>query len=143
MFNAQALQVEAWKAAHDEAMQCAEIEDAIQLGLMILANIRRHNEQWAREIDAAQTAFAWRDAERFAELYRWWRDRSEPLVDGIAACEAAGFSVTGSADFRDACRDVDLMSLGTDRVQASIESLNQGRRISFQQAMNGLRNSLR
>ena len=47
LYDAQSKHVEAWKTAHVEAMQCREIEDAIHLGLMILANIRRHNEQWA------------------------------------------------------------------------------------------------
>ena len=143
LYDAQSRHVDAWKVAHVEAMQCREIEDAIHLGLMILANIRRHNERWAKDIESSRLAFAWNDAESFAKLFRWWRDRSELLLGAIEVCEVNGFAVHGSVDFRQACLDVDLMSLDTDRVRASVESLNQGAGTSFAQAMNGLRNSLR
>ena len=100
--------------------------DAIQLGLMILTNIRRHNERWAKDIESSRIAFTWDDAESFAKLFRWWRERSELLLRALKVCEANGFAVDGSADFRKACLDVDLMSLDTDRVRASVESLDQG-----------------
>ena len=143
LYDAQSNQVEAWKAAHFEAMRCREIEDAVHLGLMIIANIRRHNEQWARDIEGSEIAFTWNDADGFAKLFRWWREKSELLLRAIEVCEANGFAVEGSADFRKACRDVDLMSLDTNRIRASVESLSHGSGISFTQAMNGLRNSLR
>jgi hypothetical protein len=139
LYDAQTEQVEAWKAAHDEAMQCREIEDAIQLGLIILANISRHNNQWARDIENSLSEFSWDTAARFAVMYRWWREKSESLIKGIAACEKAGFLVSGSADFREACREVDLMSLDTERTRISIESLGRRSGISLKQAMNGLR----
>ena len=142
LYDTQSHQVEAWRAAHDEAMRCREIEDALQLGLMVLANIRRHNEQWAGDVKSSLIAFSWNDAERFAGLYRWWRQKSESLLKGLKACEAAGFAVSGAVPFLLACRDVDLMSLDTDRVRASIESLDLGQGIKLQQAMDGLRNSL-
>jgi hypothetical protein len=143
LYDAQSTQVEAWKAAHVEAMRCREIEDAIHLGLMILDNIRRHNERWAKDIEESQIAFTWDEAASFASLFRWWRERSELLLGTLKILEANGFAVNGSADFRKACLDVDLMSLDTDRVRASIESFQQGPRTSLTQAMNGLRNSLR
>ena len=143
LYDAQSNQIEAWKAAHVEAMRCREIEDAIQLGLMVLANIRRHNERWAQDIEISRVAFAWSDAESFAKLYRWWRERSELLLGAIDVCEASAIVVHGSADLRRACRDVDLMSLDTDRVRASVESLDRGLGIPLTQAMNGLRRSLR
>lgn len=143
LYDTQAKHVERWKAMHVEAMQCREIEDAIHLGLMILANTRRHYERWAKDIESSQIAFTWDDAENFAKLFRWWRERSGLLLGTLKVCEVNGFTVDGSADFRAACRDVDLMSLDTDRVRASVESLNQGLGTSLTQAMNGLRNSLR
>ena len=139
LYDAQSKHVEAWKTAHVEAMQCREIEDAIQLGLMILANIRRHNERWAKDIESSRIVFAWDDAESFAKLFRWWRERSELLLRAIKVCEENRFAVEGSPDFRKACLDVDLMSLDTDRVRASVESLKQGQGTTFTQAMHGLR----
>ncbi len=141
LYDAQSNQVEAWKAAHVEAMQCREIEDAIHLGLMILDNIRRHNAQWAKDIESSQVAFKWNEAEHFATLYRWWRERSESLLAGLKVFEINGFAVHGSVDFRKACLEVDMMSLDMERVRASVESLNKGRGTSLTQAMNGLRNS--
>ncbi len=143
LYDTQSNQVESWQQAHDEAMQCREMEDAIQLGLMVLANIRRHNERWAKDIEGSRTVFSWDDAEGFARLFRWWRERSESLLKGIKRSEANGFAVEGSADFRQACREVDLMSLDTDRVRSSIESLQNGSGTNVKQAMNGLRNHLR
>ena len=141
LYNAQAQQVDTWQQAHDEAMQCREIEDAIQLGLMILANIRRHNDRWAKDLESSPGAFSWEDAESFARLFRWWREKSESLLGGIKSREASGFAVDGAAHFRQACREVDLMSLDVDQVRASIESLQSGSGMSLTQAMNGLRNS--
>jgi hypothetical protein len=143
LYDAQSRRADTWKAAHVEAMQCREIEDAIHLGLMILANIRRHNERWAKDIESSRISFTWEDAESFANLFRWWRERSELLLGAMKVCEASGFAVEGSADFRKACLDVDLMSLDMNRVRASVESLNEGPGTSLTQAMHGLRNSLR
>jgi hypothetical protein len=124
-------------------MQCREIEDAIQLGLTVLANIRRHNEHWAREIEFSRVVFSWKDADKFSQLFRWWREKSEALLRAVKRHEASGFSVAGAADFHEACRDVDLMSLDTDRVRTSIESLESGNGTSLAEAMNGLRNRTR
>jgi hypothetical protein len=143
LYDTQSAQVEAWHHAHGEAMRCREFEDAIQLGLTVLANIRRHNERWAKDIERSQLEFSWNDAERFARLFRWWREKSESLLKGIRGSELNGFTVEGAAGFREACREVDLMSLDTDRVRESIESLQHGSGISFAQAMHGLRNSIR
>src|ERR1035438_3404067 len=90
LYDTQSKPVEAWKAAHVEAMQCREIEDAIHLGLMILANIRRHNERWAKDIESSQIAFTWDDAEGFAKLFRWWRERSGLLLGALKICEVNG-----------------------------------------------------
>ena len=66
LYDIQSRHVDAWKAAYVEAMQCREIEDAVNLGLMILANIRRHNERWAKDIESSRIPFTWDDAESFA-----------------------------------------------------------------------------
>ncbi len=68
---------------------------------------------------------------------------SRPVLDWIDQCEKAGSRVRRAAEFRDAWREVSLMSLDVDRARQAIDSLDRGEGIPFDQAMHGLRNRLR
>jgi hypothetical protein len=142
-YGAQAEAVEQWKIDHVEAMHCRNIEEIVRTGLSALADMRRLNEEWAKDIETGTSEFSWEEAQEFAECYRRWLGFREPLLRMIDACEAKDFSVEGADDFRVACREVALMCLDVERVRESIAALDAGRGIPFDQAMYALRNPLR
>jgi hypothetical protein len=61
------------------------------------------------------------------------------MLEAVRACEELGYTVEGAGQFREACREVSLMSLDTPRVRQSIDSLREGQGIGLQQAMDELR----
>jgi len=139
--HAQAL--ETWKIEHETAMACAQLEDTIELMLSMLRSLRRHNERWAAHVQDVPGGFSWDTVRKFAELYRQWHRLSQRVLDAVGLCEAEGFVVQGADQLREESRQVALMSLDTDRVRRSIESLEEGRGIPFAQAMDELRDHLR
>ena len=136
-------QAETWKADHREAMHCRDIEEAIEIGLAILNNIRRRGEHWAREVEEGRVLFSWDGSQEVAELYRWWQSRSANLLQAIEACEREHYQVEGADRFRDALRDVSLMSLDVDRDRQSLASLATGSGIPAKEAMDALRRGVR
>jgi len=141
LYREQAEQAESWKTDHEEAMHCRSIEDAIQLGLAVLDNIRRRNRAWAREVENGAKV-SWESSEAIAQWYRWWKERSTVLLRAIDSCEAHGYAVKEAKKFRAELRDVCLMALDTSRTKESVDSINSGRGISNTAAMSALRNHL-
>ena len=134
---------EGWEADHSDAMRCRDIEEAISIGLAILANIRRRSSRWTSDVERGQISFSWEEAGALDDLHRWWLERSAPLLAAIDSCESKRYKVDGADDFRRANLDVSLMSLDTNRNRQSLESLQTGPGIPSKQAMDELRNSLR
>ena len=139
--HAQAL--ETWKTGPENALACAQLEDAIELMLSLLRSLRRHNERWAAHVQDVPGGFSWDNARKFAELYRKWHGVSQRTLDLVDLGEAEGFVVQAADQLREKSRQVALMPLDIDRVQHSIDSLEQGRGIPFAQAMDELRDHLR
>jgi len=135
--------VESWKAAHEEAMFCCDIEDTIALGLAILESIRRRMESWSRGVEEGLIPFSWEHAREIAGQYKWWLSRSTALLRALETCEKASYVVEGSDRFRKACREVSLMSLEMDSVKRSLKALEEGRGIPGKQAIDELRSRLR
>jgi hypothetical protein len=141
--ESQAQVLETWETAHEEAMACTQLEDSIELMLSMLRSLRRHNEHWAVHLQEAPEDFSWDNVRKFAELYRKWHELSQRTLDVVDLFKAEGFVVQGADQLRDESHQVALMSLDTDRVRRSIESLEEDRGIPFAQAMDELRHHLR
>lgn len=132
-------QCECWKVAHEEAMRCRCIEDAISFGLTILKSIQRHNEVWASQIERGLVEFNWDDAKKFANWYSWWLERSKLLLAAVEESEKHGFSVEGANIFREQIIDISLLPLDIDNTKKSIESLEEGKGIPLRRAIDELR----
>jgi len=138
LYKAQA-EDESWKIAHQEAMACCDIEDAIGLGLSILENLRRRSGKYAQ----CET-LSWPEASDQARVYRMWLDATRRLLEGpVRELEQMGFVVQAADELRRACREISLLPLDTDRVRRSLESLETGEGVPMKQAIDGLRNRLR
>jgi hypothetical protein len=140
LFGRQAQQLEEqWERNHLEVRLCRLTEDALRFGLSILDSLRRLTAQWADETRKRPAVeFSWDVPNRLAEVYRLWQQGSGPMLELVRGWEKQGYKVEGTDRFREACREVSLMSLDIPRVQQSIESLRQGGGTTLQQAMDEL-----
>jgi len=138
LYKTQAEEVESWRLAHDEAMACSDIEDAIGLGLSILDNLRRRGGSGAERGN-----LSWEEASDQARAYRVWLDTTRHLLEGARRLEQAGFVVQRADELRRACGEVSLLPLDTDRIRRSLESLEGGEGVPTSEAIDGLRNRLR
>jgi hypothetical protein len=143
LYGQQSGELESSMRSHLQAMHCSNLEDVIGLGLHTLESMKRHNRKWSADVRSGETEFSWDDAERFAKAYGDWLQATRAILDAVALCEGRGFEVNGADRLRAASQDVSLMSLNTERLRASVESLQQGRGIPHATAMNELRDNLR
>jgi hypothetical protein len=133
-------ELEHWQIAHFEAMACLQLEEVIELGLSLLAMMHRRCELQARLAERKDRQSQLLEQKDITEWYHWWLTRSEPLLDIIQGCEAAGYEVARADQFRTACDDVALLPLDFDRVKSNVEDLEAGKGVPFEQAMNELQN---
>lgn len=139
LYKTQAEGGESWKIAHQEAMACCDIEDAIGLGLSILENLRRRS---SKSCECGK--LSWPETSDQARVYSLWLDATRRLLDGaVRDLEQMGFVVERADALRQACREVSLLPLDTDRVRRSLESLENGEGVPMEQAIDELRNRLR
>jgi hypothetical protein len=131
---------EQWERDHHAVQACWLVEDGLRFCLSILESLRRLTAQWAEETrKQPPVEYPWDVADRLAEVYRHWQRFSGMMLEAVRACEKQGYTVEGADQFREACREVSLMSLDTPRVRQSIESLRQGGGTPLRQAMDELR----
>lgn len=132
-----------WKTADEQAMLCWNVQDALSLGLTVLENIRRRHRLWMEKVDAGTFTFNPEDARGLASQFQQWLKAGRAVIGLLEECEKGGYVVERAGEFREACREVALMSTDIDRVQASVASLDEGRGIPETQALDELRNRLR
>jgi hypothetical protein len=128
-----------WKSQHDEAMRCHHVEDLVAFLRTFLRCLRHRSDQWGQSVGAE---FSWEDSEFFCAWYRRWLELAGNLLGVVAELEKGGFQVEGAGRLRVARRDVSLMALDTDRVRASIASLENGEGVPMGQVLNDLRDNL-
>lgn len=143
LYEQQSGKVEAETQDHLEPMHCRNLEDLIGFGLLTLERIMRHNGQWSDDVRSGGAEFTWDDSERFAKAYKIWLRSTRQIIESAARCQERGCELDGVDELRSAFKDISLMSLDTERLKSSVESLQQGRGIPHAQAMNELRDSLR
>lgn len=141
LYKAQA--EEGWKLAHEAAMACRRVEDVIAHGLFVLGRIKALNAEWDADLRRGEAEFSWEVAEQIASLYREWQVNSRVALQAIQACEQRGYHVEDAEEFRAALHEVAMLPLDVERTRKSIEALEQGRGITFDQAMHELRTRVR
>ena len=141
LLGRQAQRLEQWEHDHQVVQLCWLVEDGLRSGLSNLESLRRLTAQWAEETRGRPAAeYPWDAANRLAEVYRRWQKFGGMMLVAVRACEEQGYTIEGAGPFREACREVSLMSLDIPRVRQSIESLRQGGGIPLRQAIDELRN---
>jgi len=120
-----------------------ELEERIAFSLFLVSRIDRFGRFERQEGKFDPAAIDWGLAREVNDLYTRWLDAVEPTVSKLASLKKEYGMLDGAEELRAGYRDVKLMSLDTDRVRESIESLEQGRGIPFDIAMEELRNNLR
>lgn len=78
---------EAWQVAHQEAMECREVEAVLEVGLGIYRSIRKLTD--GKEIDTD-----------VLDLVHWWLLPCKMVGGRIKQMEARKFKVDGADDFR-------------------------------------------
>jgi hypothetical protein len=129
---------EPWKPAHDVAMGCRDLEEAVQTGLGLYVLIDAANRRVADAARAGVMEFDWETAEHFAAAYRWWLDGARPLIEAVKEYECNGFEVERAAEFRETFRAVSLLPLETESIRRNVEALESGKGITLGQALNEL-----
>lgn len=93
-------EVESWKADHEDAMACCELEDALSVGIALYHVISKADERWRlRLIDGRETYS--KDADdRIAQAYSWWLKPCDRVEAQIKYFQLNGYEVVGAAEFR-------------------------------------------
>jgi hypothetical protein len=143
LFKALACGSESWKADHDDAMGCRDVEEAITIWLAFLSNIRRRKSAWTIKVEKGARPYSWDDAKRFDDAFKAWLAMAEDILLEIERWERKSYRVESVKEFREAIQDVSLMCLDTEHNRISVESIQSGNATSSKEAMDALRNNLR
>jgi hypothetical protein len=93
-------QKEAWKADHDEAMACYDLEETIRRGIALFGMIRLADESWSKKVQSGSAKF---DADRLRTIknqYEWWLAPCSGILETLAKAEASFSQVENAAYFR-------------------------------------------
>jgi hypothetical protein len=120
-----------------------ELESVVALALLMVSQVDRLRATWFPADREDPSGFDWDRAKQVAGLYTQWLSAVEPIIAKMRLPESPIAKLNGSEELKARYSDVKLMSLDIDRVRESIESLEQGRGIPFDIAMEELRNNLR
>lgn len=127
------------KGADDES---AVVRRRIALALFFYDQLKELCEEYAKlppgALNAEQNAV-------IAGVFAKWISATSTFINDYALHSASSrFStLPGVPALLEAYKDVSLMSMPSERVQRSFASLNSGRGMSFEEAMNVLRDELR
>jgi hypothetical protein len=123
----------------------AQIQDVVSLGLFVYQRLKRHGEELVSDAQSGRSRPE--HSRELAKLFAAWLTASQMVLNLVRRLEQQQPEEYKNLDdfevFKAAVRDVSLMSLDCDRVQKSITSLQTGAGISFERAMEELRNNLR
>jgi hypothetical protein len=97
---------EAWKADHDEAMECYKLQDRLRAGLRFFNFIRYSDESWSRRVQLGETTFDEKSIRAIHDLYQLWLLPVDSVRAAIQHFEDQGFKVSGANEFREAIETV-------------------------------------
>jgi len=93
---------EQWKMDHVRAMECANLEDIIKLGMSLYGIIRGIDDLWSRQVQSRATKFDPSVVEALEKAYNWWIKPCADIIKSISKFEIDGYKVAGAAELRDA-----------------------------------------
>ena len=91
---------EDWKADHQSAQLCIDLQEIIALGLFLFGRISRLDEQWHAKVFKDEKNYDKQEADSINSLYAMWASPSERICKLIDQMEEKGFEVEGSKEFR-------------------------------------------
>ena len=97
---------EQWKADHDRAMECLDLELLLQWGLSCYDAINFADEKVRSLARSGKLEFTPEVADVITTAYRSWMKPCETVIRQLEAFERDGFSVEKAERFRSACREV-------------------------------------
>jgi hypothetical protein len=96
---------EKWQKDHGEAMQCLELEEQIAFGLTVYNLLNRVDEIWRLAVHKKKIQYKPDFDKAMTKAFRHWLVGSKKLAKIMARFK--DYEVTGSAEFRAACREVE------------------------------------
>jgi hypothetical protein len=97
---------EQWKNDHDRAMQCANLQDLIKLGITVHGIIRGVDDLWSRKVQSRAANFDPAIVNSLRAAYEWWIAPCAQIFSWISKFEEEGFKVDGATELRNAYSDV-------------------------------------
>jgi len=124
-------QAEAWKADHDRAMSCLDLEALLGFGLHIYRSIRKADDAWSEAVRRLSAPLRLEEAEQLSRWYTWWIKPCEALLSEIREFQSEGYEVKEAAEFREACLHVrSVLSIPLDRILGAANDTSAGKPMS-------------
>ncbi len=92
-------QAEPWKADHDAAMQCFEMEEILAVGDLALRLIFHRDAAWQEHVASGKIPYKKDEDVQIGDFYKSWVEVSERMLSVIKALADVGFVVNGADDF--------------------------------------------
>jgi hypothetical protein len=95
-----------WKTAHEEAMDCWDCQNFLQLGIDAFHWINRTDQEMRKAVYAGKKDYSQEDALFLEKLYAEWLEPCLFAERWIAAQQSRGFSIDNLEEFRKCCEEV-------------------------------------
>jgi hypothetical protein len=127
-------------AIRQGAVGASDVEAVVAYANFIYDQIKRIDEEWSGELDAAGGAATEGDARAMQDLYAKWCGKAEEDLRRAAEFEARGERIAGLDRLRRAYYEArDVLSIPADRVRRAADSARQGRTRSLGEIRDELR----
>lgn len=118
---------EQWKADHDEAMACRELEAKLQTGLGYFWAIRLADMNWSRQVQTGHVGFDLATAREIYDLYRWWLEPCDGVLNNLDET-GRDFNVEHAEEFRGCVREARrFAAIDPEAVAAGMADVVAGR----------------
>lgn len=93
-------QPESWKADHEQAMRCLELEVVLQMGCSLYEQLRTADESWRIRMARGEVEYDATVDAAFDKLFDIWLSPGALVLEEIAELEAAAYEVEHADTFR-------------------------------------------
>lgn len=90
---------ESWKADHEEAMQCRDLEKALGGGIGLFHCIRLADQVWSEQVQDGKIEFDAKIAKMLRNYYEFWLAPVDRILSAVQKFEA-NYEVEGAEEFR-------------------------------------------
>jgi hypothetical protein len=89
---------ESWKADHEAAMRCRDVEDVLAVGIMTFQLLERREQSWRDRVFRGTEDYRAEDDAATREGFDRWLATTEALLNRVAVLEQQFGSVEGAAE---------------------------------------------